>query len=105
MKQMTLFEVMNDTKPQEHNSDPVDEGITELQKMTPCVFCNVIPIVRHRIVEHHGYNVAKCPVCGWQCGTPYDITEHWNKLNTLNFRLSEKSGKGNNHGNHGKGTD
>lgn len=94
MKQMTLFEVMNDTEPKKNNSDPAPIGVTEVEKMTPCVFCHVLPLVRHKIVEHHGYTVAKCPVCGWQCGTPYDITEHWNKLNTLNFRLSEKSGKG-----------
>lgn len=94
MKQMTLFEVMNDTKTQKNNSDPAPIGITEVEKMTPCVFCNVLPLVRHRIVEHHGYNFAKCPVCGWSCGTPYNIVEQWNKLNTLDFRLREKNGKG-----------
>lgn len=94
MKQMTLFEVMNDTETQKNNSDPAPIGITEVEKMTPCVFCNVLPIVRHRIVEHHGYTLAKCPVCGWSCGTPYEIADQWNKLNTLDWRLREKNGKG-----------
>lgn len=94
MKQMTLFEVMNDTEKQKNNSDPAPIGVKEVEKMTPCVMCNVLPLVRHRIVEHHGYKFAKCPVCGWSCGTHYNIVEHWNKLNTLDWRLREKNRKG-----------
>ena len=94
MKQMTLWEVENDTKNENHNSDPAQIGSTDLEKMTPCVFCGVKPIIRHRIVEYHGYDYAKCPICGWGCGTHYDIAEHWNKYNTMEWRLNEKNGKG-----------
>lgn len=88
MKQMTLWEVENDTKNEKHNQDPAQIGSAKLEKMTPCIICGVMPKVwKHTLPTHNIYTNAKCPVCGWHVSTPYDITEHWNKLNTESFRL------------------
>lgn len=81
MKQMTLWDVESDTKYKKNNSDltPIGEDLNE--EMKPCVFCGVMPRVwKHKLPTHSTYTNAKCPVCGYHCATPYDIADHWNKL-------------------------
>lgn len=96
MRQMTLFDVEIDTKNQIKQSDRQLIGEPKQAKMTPCVFCAVIPKVwKHETPTHGIYTNARCPECGWGCSTPYgNIEEHWNGLNTLEWRLKEKNGKG-----------
>lgn len=96
MRQMTLFDVEIDTKNQKKQSDRQLIGEPKQAKMTPCVFCGVLPKVwKHETPTHGIYTNARCPECGWGCSTPYgNIEEHWNGLNTLEWRLKEKNGKG-----------
>lgn len=53
----------------------------EPEQIAPCCLCGVMPVFRERMVERAKYYLAKCPECGYQCGTHYDIIPHWNGLN------------------------
>lgn len=51
------------------------------EKVAPCCLCGVMPVFRERTVEGKEYRLAKCPECGYQCGTHYPIIPHWNTCN------------------------
>lgn len=85
MKQMTLWDVDYDTITHKNNLDPPQISEADNRKMKPCSICGVLPEIRNGRTA--GYMLARCPRCGYQCGTLYDIGEHWNRLQE--YRMKE----------------